>query len=516
MSLTEACGWSLLRSLLIAFLSLPLCCGLNRFLAGLRGFPRRLAWWALVVPFLFPGQLTSYAYANFSLSLIHHPFWNEVLYGLLLSMTLVPVGTILLRFAPPPPLSAEAAYCRRLSWRTGDIGWSRLKILTGDWLHGALRTHLPAFAVIFLLAFQEFEIVSLMNATSWTIWLFDAQAGGLMLSESLRLVMIPLTCTAAVLAPIVWLVLTTHRLPSADERPHLASSSTTKALLIGYLLGALAVTVFVPLMIVSQGVADGLAFLGSNRIQLRGLSKEIATGIGFGGITALLAWLGADRLLAKTKRPTGPPHPHSDIPTEINPGSGEEGETHTLRTLALFAMSLPGLCGTLVLSLLLLFAFQLPGLRALYNTPLPVVLGLTLFLLPRALLVCLLLKALRDPAAAHLADLLLQSPAGVHRARGRELHWWLTVRGQVYAAALFFWWAYLDLTVTYVLAPPWLVTAPVRLYNQMHFGRNDVLSAMMLVTVAVPIVLFVILVEMSFRLSAFGSVGWRPRTNLQN
>ena len=57
-----------------------------------------------------------------------------------------------------------------------------------------------AFAVVFLFAFAEFEMASLMVVKSWTVALFDAHAGGLALSESLRRMPGPLLCEAAAIA----------------------------------------------------------------------------------------------------------------------------------------------------------------------------------------------------------------------------------------------------------------------------------------------------------------------------
>ncbi len=61
----------------------------------------------------------------------------------------------------------------------------------GSWIAGPGRVAIGAFVVVFLLAFQEFEIASLMGITtgdahspvSWTVWLFDQHAGGLPLER---------------------------------------------------------------------------------------------------------------------------------------------------------------------------------------------------------------------------------------------------------------------------------------------------------------------------------------------
>ena len=68
------------------------------------------------------------------------------------------------------------------------------------------------------------------------------------------------------------------------------------------------------------------------------------------------------------------------------------------------SLLLPGLLGSLVLSLGLLAMFQLPGLRGLYDTWLPMLLGQTLAVLPFASAVVLLLMRVTDPAALHSAS----------------------------------------------------------------------------------------------------------------
>ena len=117
--------------------------------------------------------------------------------------------------------------------------------------------------------------------------------------------------------------------------------------------------------------------------------------------------------------------------------------------------------------------------------------GLALFLLPRAIVLRLLLWSSRAPASVHLAGLLQGSPSGAARDAGRELVWHMHWRSEFWGVALLTYWGFLDLTITYLLAPATIVSAPVILYNQMHSGKNAILSAMTLLTVLVPALLFV-------------------------
>jgi hypothetical protein len=140
----------------------------------------------------------------------------------------------------------------------------------------------------------------------------------------------------------------------------------------------------------------------------------------------------------------------------------------------------PGLCGALIVSLLLLALFQLPGLHALYDTPLPLGLALTLLLLPLAVL---------------LGTLWLRPSASLHIARQvghRRLIWELSTRPRVIAAGILFCWAYFDFTASSILAPNGFTPVFVRLHNLAHYGQTAVLSAMMLAAFATPILVLLL------------------------
>ncbi|MGH7200380.1 MAG: hypothetical protein ACREJB_07220, partial [Planctomycetaceae bacterium] len=55
------------------------------------------------------------------------------------------------------------------------------------------------------------------------------------------------------------------------------------------------------------------------------------------------------------------------------------------------------------------------------------------------------------------------------------------------------YWGYLNLTVPAILQPVGLNPAPLRMYNFMHYGRGEGLSALLAATVAAPVV-FVLLI----------------------
>jgi len=149
----------------------------------------------------------------------------------------------------------------------------------------------------------------------------------------------------------------------------------------------------------------------------------------------------------------------------------------------------PGLLGALVLALVILALFQLPVLRAAYDTPVPLVVALTLLLLPFALVLRMLVSALRPGEASHAARLLTTSSESRVVRGGRRVLWHLEGQGKLAVAFLLFVWGYFDLTISDILHPAQMTPVISRLYNFMHYGQTPALSVMVLVCFAVPFVL---------------------------
>src|SRR5690606_12646789 len=142
------------------------------------------------------------------------------------------------------------------------------------------------------------------------------------------------------------------------------------------------------------------------------------------------------------------------------------------------------------LGLTLALLFQQPLLRGIYDSPVPMLLGEFLFQLPRAVLVRLLLGQWRDSTAAHQARLLGGAADSTRRRRSADLLWSLDGRARLTGGLIVCYWAYMELSIPSpaLLGPPDMTTAPVLLYNQMHYGQIPGLSALVLVTLAVPVV----------------------------
>lgn len=391
----------------------------------------------LVAPLLTPPLLISYAGAPLALPLVGSS-WLLVFHAVLLVLKLAPLAILAHDFFPPP-VSAEAIYCARLlpPQRTFD----RVRFF----FHQLGPTPWTIFGLIFLLAFTDFELASLLSLKRWTVMLFDAHTGGLAPGESLRRMALPGGIDLAVLGVLAWLF-TRHRGlppgPGIDRRKPLWPVVILAALIPGLPIGR-----------IFWLAVPGFSSLGRQPV----LAVDLLTSLGLATAAAGTAWL-------LTRRPQQP--------------------------WAKVLWSLPGLLGGLVLSLTLVALLQWPlaqfgpdigwgAVRFVRDSPLPLIFAEALLLVPIALLLRSLLAAQRSPEALHLARM----------AGSRRLLWDLAVQPRAAALALLFILAFSELTAATILAPVGFTPAFARLHNLAHYGQTAVLSAMLLAAIAAPGVL---------------------------
>ncbi len=454
MSIGAQTAAALARALLIGTAALAVSGPLSPWLAARRGRAQSLAWALLLAPFFTPSLLISYAFSKIALALVVSPWSHETLYIGVLALKLIPVA-VLVRLLIPPPLSAEAWHIHRM---LAAASWMQRARFTargagaGPWIAGG---------VVFVLAFSDFELASLWSIRTWTVALFDAQTGGLALPETLRLAAWPLAVELVLLAFIFRFAVRVHRTslggraPSHPAREANAAAAPAAIVPWFYLACSAALACFLPLTIVTIQAAAGFRVLAENFV----LGSEL----GASALFAVGAAIAAD-FLARLGR---------------------------TRPISAFPLGVPGLMGALVVSLLTLALFQTPPLRPAYDTPLPLLLALTILLLPLALLLGVL-RAAPSPAM-HLA----------HRLRSRRLLWEMRTRPHAAALGLLFCCAWFDFTASSILAPVGLTPILVRLHNLAHYGQTAVLSAMMLAAFAVP-VLSLLLAGVLARLIAAG------------
>ena len=462
MSLASACLWTLARTLVICLIAWPICAAVERWLCGLSDRQRGWALGGLLAPFCFPELLVGYALRDIAM---FYPRWAETLCSGLLFVRVVPVGVVGLLAAPVGNLDAAAMHCRWLLVR----GRSRLP---GEWLelarcywHGSVLRTLPALGLMAVVSFQEFELAALLMTTSWTDWFVAAERVGLDRGEMLRQTAWPLLLQLPVLLAIVWWLrrAAVRRRGEASSEPEVVaigrSNRVTCWLAVGYVAIAIIVGCFVPLSLIGWRMVDGLSLLLRQRTQQMGLAREMAISMAVALCAGLTAWAICRGIFLTS--------PTRERELRDQSTQSPRSRVGLVRGVILL---LPGLLGSLLLSLGTVALFQVSWLRPLYDTPLPWVLALTLWLLPRAAVLQLWLDATRPSEAVHLAEMLSvpQSPSLIWRLRDQP---------QFLAMNLLCYWAYCDLPTAYLLAPTGMASGLVRLYNFMHFGRSAALSA---------------------------------------
>ena len=405
-----------------------------RFLRSLRASVAGAYLWLTLLVFLFPSMLVGY-HAAASRSAADAGWVKELHYSFLVLIRVSHLALLLVWLAPPVA-TFEGARAFTLMGRLPVLERWRWKVR--GWLGGFW----PIIAVVFMCAFQEFDLAACMNARSWTIALFDAQAGGLALTESLKLMLWPLAVEGLALGVLVFRVKTGmfassgHR---AEMPPHARPLACDLLATLPF-FGVLYILLAGPLVTLRDGWL-GLPALAENFA----LSGEVTNSFLLALVSSVAAWFLAFWAYGNRSK--------------------------------VVLLVLPGLMGGLIVSLGLLALFQIPPLHLLRSTPIPVVLALVVLLLPSAVFVRHLLVRGMQSEAVHVAAM----------GRVGTVRWALVKRPALWGGALLFLQAYGDFTANSLLAPATLTSAFSRIFNLMHYGRTTVLTAMLLVTMAVPL-----------------------------
>jgi hypothetical protein len=490
MSLATVCAWSFLRSVLLALVAALVSKPLAKSIVSWRTpigsgqtftrdgraprrgnfFGRRFIWAVLLAPFLVPPLLIGYAYYRPALMLVHYPRMTEAVYCVVLFLRFFAAAVLIRVLAPPSPISAEAIHCQRLLRGADESRGTQFLADAMTWLRGPGHASIAAFAVIFLSAFQEFEIAALMGITagdvqspaSWTVWLFNWQAGGPPLSESLAYAATPLACELVLIVPVLILL---GSWMSSPWRFAAGSDGVDRNRIFSgaFLIWAVLMVAGGPATIVMRGALRG--------VQSQAASGPLLPEIGIAAAIASTTLLFLCAICAVALGAT----------------------PRKWRGWIIALLSLPGALGSLVLSLATLWLFQLPGLQALSQSLVPLILAVSLVLLPRSLILTAVLGSGRRAQAAHCARLLAQSPSAPQRRSAARLIDELEVRRFFWAAVLVWYWAYWELTAPSILAPPAATPFVVRMYNFMHYRQDDPLSVMIVASIALPLAAIAVL-----------------------
>jgi iron(III) transport system permease protein len=425
MSLASITLITALRAVLVAFVSVGIAA---RCVPRLRVSISNSAIWLLLLALLMPPMVVGYHVATTRAAALG---WTaELMYTALVIVRIAPLAMVLVWLWPRG--TSGSGHFTFATMNSVSLS-ARCVLKIREWV-GDLAS---IFCIVFVVAFQEFDLAACMNARSWTIALFDAQAGGLAIGESLRLMLWPLAVQCSALVAL----LAGNRNRAARETRELPDEPASRSFAPTVVFLAILSLPFAgPLFVISKG------FAGLSTLQNFALTREVANSFLLALTASIAAWMIAGWALQSRGR------------------------------TVLFA--LPGLFGGLVVSLGLLALFQISPLYLLRSTPIPVVIALILGLAPSALFVRHILASSDRAETVHSARLM----------GNRSVLWLLAKRPALWGGALLFLQAYGDFTANSLLAPPSLTSAFSRIFNLMHYGQTSVLSAMLLVTLAAPLV----------------------------
>ena len=384
----------------------------------------------VLLPLTLPPLLPAYSYSAFSFNFQTQAFYNEILYCLIIAFKVIPIGVILLLLIPTST-SKSATFCEQLL--TQNI-FSKIY----------QKSHLLAvFFLVSLFAFHDYEIASLMRIKHWTVVLFNAHAGGLVmnLNGSFRMILLPLITSMALTISSFYFLKKCNGTKSYTSRKNHASLFIVAFSLICLLI--------IPLITISSNSLNGFKdILSGNWMQ-----AEIVNSLALTSVTTICCLM-------------------------ISFGVLQFKKTLLLSTF-------PGLFGSLILGLLFISLFNLPGLNSVKQTVIPLCLALITYGLPFSILICIALKNF-IPAQRTAITLL-------NKKSQRIIKWDTIHLSSILATLPLFCFLWFDLTLSSMLAPASVTTLFPRLYNLMHYSENEKLSATVILTTLIPFVIYLFL-----------------------
>lgn len=459
MTLEAALAWSIGRSMLVTTVALPVSLVVWRLISASERSRsiQRLAVIVALMPLFVPDLLTGFTYRMTSARLIHSEVATEALYAALLLFRILALQVAVRLMLPSSSVSVQALHSWNLV-RNGGAHWWMLWLRFQ--LRGPLRTPLVAWIGGALFCFQEFETAALLQIDrypiTWSVWLFDAHAAGEPLARSLLFASESMVFQFLLLLPIILLLSGGGWQISTGTSPVCVSGSSPPVQAVAACVMFAAVGTFIVWPVLANG-ADTLT--GLRALAAQGSLISRLQQIVYSMLPATIASVAALQLAIGVR-------------------------TLGRRWLTVLA-AVPGLCGSLVVSLTLLAVFQMPWLNVVYDSWLPMIVASTLLMLPRALLLVVLLEVLSPPTSIHSAVLLRAAGGGV-AAHGRQLVWQLVRIRWLIAAAVLTHWCFWDVTVASTLRPVRFEPIVIRLYNEMHYRGTESLVAITLLALTVP------------------------------
>ena len=489
MTLSESLLWSFSRSTLLAGVALGPLAILLRHILSRRTVRSRQLWLLLsIFPFFIPELLIGFHYRlpaarwSSSASPLEAAAATELLYAALQLTRCLAAGVAVSLLLPQSMITQESLHSwdlLRSSMRSSDWrkGWLVLRC-RGPW-----SPLIVSWSLMALITFQEFETAALLqidrSPVVWSVWLFDAHAARQPLSDSLKMMAGPILCELLLLAPAGLLLLSNKRwlrdIAMSPETTTVAADQVSgKATILPAVcvLPGLGLFLLWPMMTNAQATLTGLLSLSQSPSSLLQATQQILTSLGFAAAATILVMPQVHSVFSAIV----PEQEHP--PTRTSPGMLSSTALQSSGRFLTLLPLVPGLMGSLVCSLLLLAFFQLPGMRLFYDSWLPLLIGQTLAVLPKAALAVALLQKASDASVVHSATLLLSSNDRRIRASASGILWRLTTGRWLMACLLVTHWCFWDVTVASLLRPVELEPVVTRLYNEMHYGRTEALLSL--------------------------------------
>ncbi len=416
----------------------------------------------MLTALLLPSVVVGYGFSAVSIRLVRFPWLNEMVYGgvLLGRYAVICMGVMMIGGKGRGFGSVSAGrYGATLAGL--DVGWwSRLKWWCSGWIDRAV----VGWLLVFVLVFGEFEIASLMGRPAWTVWLFDAQVGGASAGSVGKQMMWVVLGEIALLATAgAWFV---HRNKQRGDVGLEAESGEIYSAIRQdrSWLGKLIAGVGLLGVMFSAGLVGWTGWFVI-RSAVGGMKRFVVDGrfwgeIGRSGLYAGLSTIIVIGLLLLIQR---------------------RGGLRGLRWGMFGLMGLlggVGLFGGLGVGLVVVRIFQTGVMRGLYDSAAPIVVGQVMVLLPMGWLLLLLKQRQGEKQGAHLAKLMMGARDAASQQAGRGLWWQMRGRAMYWAIGYVFVLGFFELSASAVLYPAGGMPASVRLYNLMHYGESDLLSAM--------------------------------------
>jgi len=451
--------WSVARTIFIATVAVWMGRGLLRQIDGLASVALQRIWLvAAVVPLLVPELIVGFTYRLTAERLTDSVWGTELLYAVLLLIRSCSVSILVQRLLPHSMVTRESVHSWRLLNKQGMVAqWNHLRLLvTGPW-----RSAVVAWCLTALVTFQDFETAALVQVDRhpvvWTVWLFDANAGNQNLGYSLRLMIVPVLIEVLLLVPALLLIGRAGISLTLDVPYRVRGGmSRLQHIWIAVLATLLAVGIVVgyPIAVSLPDLVNGMMTLSGD---VTGIARQQLATFGF-SVTAAAIAMSTVVLLRRRNR-----------------------------ALLTCVCLVPGLAGSLVLSLTLLWLFQLPGLRFWWDTWLPLLAGQSLFLLPRAWVLLLVLESVVSAETWQSSRLLLQGTP-LQRSAGARILWRISHLKWLVAVAVLCHWCTWDVTTASILRPVTVEPVVTRLYREMHFSRTESLTSLALITALIPVI----------------------------